>query len=134
MLQTSDKQPVFTVEINNSVSVPYVNDTGSSETCVSSNHLKNLPIERYTIAPRLATLATKRKPVRISEAARVDLHIRTMAGLVVLKQVEIFIIEEEMEEMLIGNRLLKKLGIDVNHQMEKLAGRTFNVAEEKAAI
>ena len=96
--------------------------------------LRRINAESYQIASLQAELAVKGKSVEIHEAIMVDLTIRTFAGPVEVRQVEVCIIDDDMDEILIGNCLLKRLGINVDAEMEKLAGQAFNMSDEQKAI
>lgn len=126
----------MTVTVNRFSTFPCRNDNGADISCIS-RQLKKLPTTSYQIIPlphMRNELFIKDAEATIQEATTLDLTVNTLSGQVILRQVTVYIVEEEMSEFIIGKRTLTKLGIDVDRLMQNLAGKEFNLDDEQTHI
>ncbi|GMF65694.1 unnamed protein product [Phytophthora lilii] len=56
------------------------------------------------------------------ETARLNVSVRTTAGPVMLRRLACLVLDADEPEFLLGHRTMQSLGIDVERQMEQLAG------------
>lgn len=121
--------------LNNKIVAKYSNDSGSTKPLISESmalaaqaELKKLknPVEC------MLAVDTEAK-VHVEHIATLPIELRTPAGPVILRNVTFYVSKEPVEEVLIGNSLLKSLGIDVDAQMEKLAGKMYDCTDRKTA-
>ena len=66
--------------------------------------------------------------MKIAHQCSVNLNIRTVAGPVIVRNVKMLVCSQPMKHLLVGNSLLKELGIDVDLQMSELAGQDFDLS------
>nr|KAE8939573.1 hypothetical protein PF009_g10579 [Phytophthora fragariae] len=125
MLPPTDR----TVTLNGVFELPYCPDSGSDFTIIGQSHWQQLrAIDATLEAERLGT------PVRsqafgstwVTAEWKVKLHvlIHTAAGPVEpMDAVDVLIADVDDDEFIVGNDLLTTLGINVDQQLEQLAGR-----------
>ncbi|OWZ01011.1 hypothetical protein PHMEG_00027680, partial [Phytophthora megakarya] len=125
MLPSDDRM----VTINGVLELPFCPDSGLDYTVISRGHWEQLKLVDTSVKAKKLT-----NPVRtqtfgatwVTAEAKVNLHvlIHTAAGPVEpMSTVEVLIVDVDDDEFIVGNDLLTLLGIDVNRQLEQLAGR-----------
>ena len=73
---------------------------------------------------------TEGTPLQIRESLVIDCTLELDRGIITLKQVEFGVVDAVMSgpvQMLLGDSLLKQMGIDVTKELENLVGKTFNM-------
>ncbi|KAE8964420.1 hypothetical protein PR003_g24363 [Phytophthora rubi] len=117
------------VTLNGVFELPYCPDSGSDFTIIGQSHWQQLRATDATLeAERLGT------PVRsqafgstwVTAEWKAELHvlIHTAAGPVEpMESVDVLVADVDDDEFIVGNDLLTTLGINVDQQLEQLAGR-----------
>ena len=114
-------------ELEHCLQVPYCADSGADRTILSRKHftelVKKLPsLKVDKLDGETVHLAAGNQPLRINEATYLRIKLKTAAGPVELPEpVEVLILEEDQDELLIGQDVLLALGIDVDRQLEQLS-------------
>lgn len=113
-----------TVTLNDVMELPYCADTGADRTAISQRHVEELMLRDPAI--KLTRLSTPLVILGIAEneiICTTSVHLRvllnTAAGPVAIHQpVECLVIGDDEPEFILGQDLLKALGIDVDRQLE----------------
>ena len=116
-----------TVIVQGVVAWKYCLDSGSEPVAVP--HTIILAFERAGVKPEVkklkqplrVQLATEGATGTVSSYVYLDLTLHTMGGPLTLRRQRCLILDEDMDEILIGDELLKSLGINVDSQLAKLA-------------
>ncbi|GMF53459.1 unnamed protein product [Phytophthora fragariaefolia] len=116
-----------TVALNDIMELPYCADTGADRTAISRAHVDELMLRDPTVTMiRLATpvvnTTVAKHEITCINAVYLRLLLNTAAGPVALyKPVECLVIDGDEPEFILGQDVLKQLGITIDRQLEQLA-------------
>ncbi|KAE8996878.1 hypothetical protein PR002_g19193 [Phytophthora rubi] len=124
LLPTSERR----VTLNGTIQLPYCPDSGSDYTVISHSHWQQLRavdpsvmMEKLEVPVR--TQAFGSAWVTAEWKAQLQVLIHTAVGPVEpMGLVDVLIVDVDDDEFIVGNDLLVTLGIDVDRQLEQLAG------------
>ncbi|KAE9000966.1 hypothetical protein PR001_g18645 [Phytophthora rubi] len=124
LLPTSERR----VTLNGTIQLPYCPDSGSDYTVISRSHWQQLraadpsvTMEKLEVPVR--TQAFGSAWVTAEWKAQLQVLIHTAVGPVEpMGLVDVLIVDVDDDEFIVGNDLLVTLGIDVDRQLEQLAG------------
>jgi gag-polyprotein putative aspartyl protease len=101
-------------------------DSGASRTTLSKAMASKAGLE-HRIKRGKMTTASSDYVVNIIGTTNIDLDIKTLKhGVVHIKRVPVYIVDENMSEVLLGDDLLKCLGIDVHKLIQECGGKIFD--------
>jgi transposase InsO family protein len=124
--------------VNEKIKMRYCPDTGAQGTCCSKRKLKSIEYKPYKIPVIELQLPIKKdgieKHIRVDTAADLDLKIMTNSGALILRNVTTLLLDEEMDEYILGNEHLLNLGINIEKELERLAGRQVDLKEEQDRV
>ncbi|OWZ07339.1 hypothetical protein PHMEG_00020277, partial [Phytophthora megakarya] len=115
------------VLVNELVVLPYCADSGSDLTIIPHAAVEELvalgeKVDVQVLPRALEATVAGGATVTCYDSVIVDIVLQTAAGTVKLREVNCMIMEGNETEFLLGNDTLVSLGIDVNQQLEQLAG------------
>ena len=123
------------IHLNHRAVYPFVNDTGSTENVIGSAMMAEAGLSAIPISPIEVELAIKSdRRVLVKTQTQADIKLVTGLGTVIVRNVRFMVVEGEMSEVIIGRKLLKELGIDVDEQMSNLSGRTIDLRDDRKAV
>ncbi len=110
---------------------PFLEDSGSTTTLVSVSFCKeaDLIITHYDI-PVISDSAVLEGKIPLVGTTTMDVKLGTIAGNVVIRNITAEVTSMEMDEVLLGNDLLRELGIDVREQMADRAGTEYSIFKD----
>ncbi|ETM48059.1 hypothetical protein L914_07363 [Phytophthora nicotianae] len=125
LLPTADR----TVLVNGVLELPYCPDSGSDHTVIGQSHWKQLlaldpevQVEQLEAPVHSQTFGDNK--VTAVQKAMLQVRIHTAVGPVEpMGLVGVLIVDCDDDEFIVGNDLLRLLGINVNRQLEQLASR-----------
>ncbi|POM77994.1 Hypothetical protein PHPALM_4542, partial [Phytophthora palmivora] len=127
-----------TVTLNEVMQLPYCADTGADRTAISRKHVEELMLRDPAVkltrlnTPMLIVGVAKHEIV-CSASVQVRVLLNTAAGAVAIHDpVECLVIDDDEPEFILGQDLLKTLGIDVDRQLEQLVERDTDDGEDIA--
>lgn len=124
-----------TIHLNYKATYPFINDTGSTCNVMSVMMMQKAQLVAEPITAVEVKLAVNSEhKIVIKCQTRADVQLNTRLGQVTVRNVLFYVINDDMDEVLIGQPLLKQLGVDVDEQVSKLAGTTINLVEERVAV
>ena len=113
----------FSLLINGKNSFPYVADSGTDITIICRSMLRGLDVTLSSIPPiKLSTAFEKgtKAPI-VTKECFINLTLSTKAGSLNLSKCHCLVVDQHIPEVLLGQSLLKGIGIDVNEQLSMLA-------------
>lgn len=126
-------QPYFMIDdyyaiLNDKIIVKYNADTGSDDLLINMRMAVDSELEIQKLStPRSVELAIQDSDIPKNEIEHYvvipKLVLKTEAGPLIISNVMAYVIDGEMNEILLGKRLLKTLGIDIDKQLSATARR-----------
>ncbi|GMF51975.1 unnamed protein product [Phytophthora fragariaefolia] len=115
------------VLVNNLLALPYCADSGSDLTIIPRTVVDDLvalgnKVDVFPLPHPVEATVAGGSTVICQDVVTVDIVLQTAVGTVHLREVKCLIMEGSETDFLLGNDTLVSLGIDVNHQLEQLAG------------
>jgi hypothetical protein len=106
----------------------YIEDSGSTTTLIPHAFAKKaeLKIHLYP-CPSFGNSSVLKNKVRLIGKSTSTLSLMTLAGQVVIRNVPVEITDDDMEEILLGNDLLKTLGINVTSMVDDRSGKFYDM-------
>uniref|UniRef100_H3H259 RNA-directed DNA polymerase n=1 Tax=Phytophthora ramorum TaxID=164328 RepID=H3H259_PHYRM len=122
------------VRVNGMVDIPYVPDSGADRAMISRSVVASLAefspdLKLSKLEAPVAVYLAGGRRIECLEKATVALELVTAAGPVHMRDVVCLVLDSDMEELLLGNDVMKSLGIDVERMIEQLTGASL--LEEK---
>ena len=108
----------------------YTNDSGSTSTLFSLSMAKEagLVVRRYPEKVRIDLAISGHEGFLVGETTT-NMTLKTICGDVNLRNVACVITEDEIDEVLLGDDVLRGLGINVDQLVDSLAGKTVDLQE-----
>uniref|UniRef100_H3H7X8 RNA-directed DNA polymerase n=1 Tax=Phytophthora ramorum TaxID=164328 RepID=H3H7X8_PHYRM len=122
------------VRVNGMVDIPYVPYSGADRAMISRSVVASLAefspdLKLSKLEAPVAVYLAGGRRIECLEKATVALELVTAAGPVHMRDVVCLVLDSDMEELLLGNDVMKSLGIDVERMIEQLTGASL--LEEK---
>ena len=128
----------FTITLEKEIVIPVALDNGADVTVMSINHLKQLEATGAFICiktlPEVLIFNTASEvSVHAEKECRINMELNTFTGSITIKKAQVYIINEDIPEMLFGKPLLNLLGIDISNLIGDIAkqnpGKEFDGTE-----
>ncbi|ETI41192.1 hypothetical protein F443_13552, partial [Phytophthora nicotianae P1569] len=125
-----------TVTLNDVIELPYCADTGADRTAISRSHVDEMQqrdpsVNLITLKNPVVNVAVGKWEITCTTSVHLRVLLNTAAGPVALhKPVECLVIEDDEPEFILGQDLLKALGIDIDRQLEQLVIRDTDEEED----
>ena len=117
------------------VSARAILDSGTDRTVVSSSLLRKLQTHEHVDVlsltdPLRLELADGKNSMQATKIAIMDLHFQLKTGSIALRRCECLVVEDNLENPLIGRLELQSLDVDPKTNLERLLSRTEDDEEE----
>ncbi|GMF53617.1 unnamed protein product [Phytophthora fragariaefolia] len=128
------------LRVSGVVDVEYCTDSGAETSCISSTSLKKIcergvSFEVMTLNTQIECKLPGGEKTWAREMTKLKLSLMTAGGPVnILQPVPCLILDNKDDEFLLGNDVLKALGINVERQLELLASQTCDDGDDDEAI
>ena len=124
---------VRSIIINNELTVPYKLDTGATLPFISTNIITKLTNKlkmKKIKQPFMCELAALGLQVQCKYQVQIPImEIETIADPLILRDVRCYVIDGHMPEILLGDNVMKELGINVDAQLSSLAGKNLKMGK-----
>ena len=116
----------FSITLEKELTIPVALDNGADVTVMSEGHLQQLTVTSAFITikqlPEILIFNTASEAsVHAAKECRLSMQLNTPTGKIAIKNAQVYIIQEDIPEMLFGKPLLNLLGIDVSHLVDDIA-------------
>jgi len=116
----------FSITLEKELTIPVALDNGADVTVMSEKHLHQLEETNAFISikrlPEILIFNTASEiPVHAAKECRLNMQLNTSNGKITIKNPQVYIIQEDIPEMLFGKPLLNLLGIDISHMVNDIA-------------